>query len=64
MILYAFYKFAAFDSSVHVCFSLRPLELPFLLTEGPWRMHKIEQGKGAAFSGEGLAGGEGQVGEE
>ena len=55
-------KFAVFE---FICnFSFGPLELLFLLQGGPWRKSGIEEGTGAAFPGEGLAGGEGQVGEE
>ena len=35
----------------------------FLLQGGPWRKSGTEEGTGAAFPGEGLAGGEGKVGE-
>jgi len=55
-------KFAVFE--VHVHFAVGPLEVLVLLKQGPWRKF-TEQGRfGAAFPGEGLAGGEGQVGEE
>ena len=37
MILYGIYKFAAFDSSVHVRFSLRPLDFCFFSGEVPDR---------------------------
>ena len=36
----------------------------FLLQGGPWRKSGTEEGTGAAFPGEGLAGGEGFVGEK
>ena len=49
---------------VHVHFAVGPLEVLCLLTVGPWRKSGTEEGTGAAFPGEGLAGGEGQVGEE
>ena len=49
-ILYGIYKFAAFDSSVHVRFSLRPLDFCFFSGEVPGR--KTEEGKGAPFPGE------------
>ena len=39
MILYGIYKFAAFDSSVHVRFSLRPLDFCFFSTGVPGGSH-------------------------
>ena len=55
-------KFAVLE--VHVYFAVGPLKVLVLLKQGPWRKF-TEQGRfGAAFPGEGLAGGEGQVGEE
>ena len=63
MILYVFYKFAAFDSSVHVRFSLRPLDFSFFLGEVPGGLLRIEQGRAWRFPAMGLAGGEGKVGE-
>ena len=36
----------------------------FLLQGGPWRKSGTEEGTGATFPGEGLAGGEGFVGEK
>ena len=49
-ILYGIYKFAAFDSSVHVRFSLRPLDFCFFSGEVPGR--KNRGGKRRAVSGE------------
>jgi len=49
---------------VHVYFAVGPLKVLVLLKQGPWRKF-TEQGRfGAAFPGEGLAGGEGKVGEK
>jgi hypothetical protein len=45
-IFYGIYKFAAFDSSVHVCFSLRPLDFGF--RGSPWP-EKQRRGKARRF---------------
>ena len=49
-ILYGIYKFAAFDSSVHVRFSLRPLDFCFFSGEVPGR--KSRGGERRAVSSE------------
>ena len=36
----------------------------FLLQGGPWRKSGTEEGTGAAFPGEGMAGGEGKQGDD
>ena len=40
MIFYGIYKFEAFDSSVHVCFSLRSLDFGFFSWEVPGRKNR------------------------
>ena len=62
-ILCVFYKFAAFDSSVHVRFSLRPLDFCFFSGEVPGGLNRTEEGLARRFPAMGLAGGEGKVGE-
>ena len=49
-ILYGIYKFAAFDSSVHVRFSLRPLDFCFFSGEVPGRKNRGRERR--AISGE------------
>ena len=63
-ILYGIYKFAAFDSSVHVSFSLRPLDFCFFSGKVPGGLNRTEQGRAQRFPAMGLAGGEGKVGEK
>ena len=63
-ILYGIYKFAAFDSSVHVCFSLRPLDFCFFSGEVPSGRLRIEQGRARHFPVRRVTGGEGKVGEK
>ena len=62
-ILYGIYKFAAFDSSVHVCFSLRPLGFCFFSGEVPGGSTEQGRERERRFPAMGLAGGEGKVGE-
>jgi len=64
MILYGIYKFAAFDSSVHVCFSLRPLDFCFFSGEVPGGRLRTEQGRARHFPVRRVTGGEGKVGEK
>ena len=63
-ILYGIYKFAAFDSSVHVSFSLRPLGFCFFSGEVPGGSHRTEQGRARHFPARRVTGGEGKVGEK
>ena len=42
-ILYGIYKFAAFDSSVHVRFSLRPLDFCFFSGEVPGGLNRTKR---------------------
>ena len=56
-ILYGIYKFAAFDSSVHVCFSLRPLDFCFFSGEVPGGLNRTEEGLARRFPALGMAGG-------
>ena len=42
-ILYGIYNFAAFDSSVHVSFSLRPLDFCFFSGKVPGGLNRTEQ---------------------
>ena len=62
-IVYGIYKFAAFDSSVHVSFSLRPLGFCFFLGEVPGGSSEQSRERERRFPAMGLAGGEGKVGE-
>ena len=63
-ILYGIYNFAAFDSSVHVSFSLRPLGFCFFSGEVPGGSSEQSREWERRFSAMGLAGGEGKVGEK
>ena len=63
-ILYGIYKFAAFDSSVHVSFSLRPLGFCFFSGEVPGGRLRTEQGRARHFPVRRVTGGEGKVGEK
>ena len=62
-ILYGIYKFAAFDSSVHVSFSLRPLGFCFFSGEVPGGSTEQGRERERRFPAMGMAGGEGKVGE-
>ena len=62
-ILYGIYNFAAFDSSVHVSFSLRPLGFCFFSWEVPSGSSEQSRERERRFPAMGLAGGEGKVGE-
>ena len=63
-ILYGIYKFAAFDSSVHVSFSLRPLGFCFFSGEVPGGSSEQSRERARRFPAMGLAGGEEKVGEK
>ena len=60
-ILYGIYKFAAFDSSVHVRFHLGPWIFVFL-RGSPWRNSQNRADLARRFPAMGLAGGEGKWG--
>ena len=63
-ILYGIYKFAAFDSSVHVCFSLRPLDFCFFSGEVPGGSSVQSKERARRFPARRVTGGEGKVGEK
>jgi hypothetical protein len=62
MILCVFYKFASFDSSVHVRFSHRPLDFCFFSGEVPGGRLRTEQGRLRRFPVRRVTDGEGKVG--
>ena len=62
-ILYGIYKFAAFDSSVHVSFSLRPLGFCFFSGEVPGGSSEQSRERARRFPTRRVTGGEGKVGE-
>ena len=62
-ILYGIYKFAAFDSSVHVSFSLRPLGFCFFSGEVPGGSSEQSRERAWRFPARRVTGGEGKVGE-
>ena len=62
-ILYGIYKFAAFDSSVHVSFSLRPLGFCFFSGEVPGGSSEQSRERARHFPARRVTGGEGKVGE-
>ena len=62
-ILYGIYKFAAFDSSVHVRFSLRPLGFCFFSGEVPGGSSEQSRERARHFPARRVTGGEGKVGE-
>ena len=61
-ILYGIYKFAAFDSSVHVRFSLRPLDFCFFSGEVPGGSSEQSRERARRFPARRVTGGEGKVG--
>ena len=61
-ILYGIYKFAAFDSSVHVSFSLRPLGFCFFSGEVPGGSSEQSRERARRFPARRVTGGEGKVG--
>ena len=62
MILYGIYKFAAFDSSVHVSFSLRPLGFCFFSWEVPSGSSEQSRERARRFPARRVTGGEGKWG--
>ena len=62
-ILNGIYKFAAFDSSVHVRFSLRPLDFCFFSGEVPGGSSEQSRERAWRFPARRVTGGEGKVGE-
>ena len=62
-IVYGIYKFAAFDSSVHVSFSLRPLGFCFFSGEVPGGSSEQSRERARRFPARRVTGGEGKVGE-
>jgi len=62
-ILYGIYKFAAFDSGVHVRFSLRPLGFCFFSGEVPGGSSEQSRERARHFPARRVTGGEGKVGE-
>ena len=62
-ILYGIYNFAAFDSSVHVSFSLRPLGFCFFSGEVPGGSSEQSRERARRFPARRVTGGEGKVGE-
>ena len=63
-ILYGIYNFAAFDSSVHVSFSLRPLSFCFFSGEVPGGSSEQSKERARHFPARRVTGGEGKVGEK
>ena len=61
-ILYGIYNFAAFDSSVHVSFSLRPLGFCFFSGEVPGGSSEQSRERARRFPARRVTGGEGKVG--